>query len=261
MKINTNGLNPDSVSITDYKLVASNVARVIVATSGNLTPERIVAGISAKLGHHGTVVENSFRALRANVSVGFVRACPEVRVVQQQELRANYRVFASNSNIMMDNNDQSLWQLKKGAAGTFLARHGQEDLSSLVQAAATNRIDVPRLSQLAVNAAAEREFVAFASASGDMDYGFVVNYNDEQQKIRLVSVASRSAVVIPAACVASVLPVGAVKISRATHNRLVQAGISRADAANAIKYYTQLYSYDKPYLKLVIEQINGTASF
>ena len=259
MNINTKGLSPDSVSITDYKLVADKVARVVIATSGSMNAERIASAIGEKLGHHASVIENSFRALRANVMVGFVRACPEVRVVETHELRANYRVFASN--IMMDNNDRSLWQVKKGAAGTFLARHGQEDLSALVQAAAVHRPDVPRLSQLAVNAAAPREFVAFASASGDMDYGFCVGYSHDQQKLRIVSVASKTPVVVPAACVASILPVGAARIRRETHNKIVQAGISRDSAKNEVEYYKKLYFYDKPYLDEVIEQINGTASF
>ncbi len=230
-----------------------------MAFTGHHDRQSLNDAITAKLKYLATPVENSFRIIKAGVAVGYVRASTEVRVVEDaKELRASYKVMASN--ILMDNADRTLWELKEGAAGKFLARHGNEDLSELVESACMYRSEVPRISQLAQASVAHREFVAFASASGDMDYGFCVSTNAKAGSIKVVSSTSGLPVVIPESVVASVIPVGAAKIPLSAHKRIVEAGISRDDAKQEIEYYKRLYSYAPDYLSEVIKQIEGTAA-
>lgn len=259
MEINTAGINLNTVSITDYKILANKLARVVIAFTGKHDRESITEAVASQLKHMAVPVENSFRLIKDSVAVGYVRANTEVRAIDDKnELRANYKVMASN--ILMDNKDKTLWEVKKGAGGTFLARHGNEDLSELIDAAVNRRSDVPRLNQLATASVAPREFVAFASASGDMDYGFCVAASKTSDKIKVISVTTCAPVVVPTDAVASVIPVGGAKIPLSVHQRITAAGISREDANQEKEYYTRLYSYDPDYLAEVIRQIDGTAA-
>lgn len=249
----THDIDTNTVSITDYELVASKVARVVIAFTGQHTTESLTVKLGAKLKHAAAPVENSFRMVRAGVAVGFVRAHTPVRVVDNSKELSAYTVMASN--ILMNKADETLWELKEGASGKYLARHGNEDLSELVESATARRSDVPRLAQLAKVTAAPKEFVAFASANGDMDYGFCVA--SAKDRISVVSVAQRSKIDIPLAAIASVI---SVKIPRKAHDRITAAGVSREDVKQSIDYYTRLYSYDPAYKDEVIRQVEESAA-
>ena len=260
-EINAKGINVNTVAITDFTMVTAKVARVILSFTGDPSKEEITANICQQMKHLAAPVEHSFRIIKAGVAIGFLRSNTPIRAIEnEKEITAGYKVMASN--ILMDKNDESLWEVKKGVGGTYLARHGSEDLSELVNASLNPRTGVPRMNHIAQASVAKREFVAFASASGDMDYGFCVAANATKGMLKVVSVALRKAVVIPHEAVASVLPVGpqGLRIPREAHNKITAAGIDRSSADQEIAYYTRLYSYDQAYLDEVIEQIEGTAA-
>ncbi len=258
-KINASGINTNTVSVTDFKKVAAKVMKVVIAFTGNHTRESLTEALGSQMKHLATPVENSFHIIKAGVAVGFMRANTEVRAIEnKEELRAGYRVMASN--ILMDNKDRTLWEVKEGAGGKFLARHGNEDLSELVGAAVNRRADVPRLNQLATASVAPKEFVAFASASGDMDYGFCVSASAEAGVVCVVAASTGKAINIPTDVVASVIPVGGAKIPLSTHKRILASGIDRAAVGQEKAYYEKLYAYDPAYLAEVIRQVEGTAA-
>jgi hypothetical protein len=238
-----------TVSLTDYELMSPKLAKVMISFTGKFNKESIRASLLEKFDNRAAPVEDSFREVRAGVAVGFLRANREVRVLDQQELRANYRTVGS-SNIMTSEKDDSLWE-----GGTYLARHGNEDLSELVNANINRRTDVPALRHLSMAKAADGEFVAYVSASGDMDYGFALASNDE--KVRVVSHASNSPVVVKYEMVASIVR---APIPKSFAEKMRTAGISRADKQQAIEFWRQLYSYDPAYMNLVIDQVNEDAT-
>lgn len=249
LNINTRGINTDTVTLTDYQMITSGLAKVVISYTGKLSKQEISAALSEQMKHLAMPVESSFREVQAGVAVGFVRSNRTIRVIEDdKQLRAGYRVMSSN--IMMDNNDKTLWELKSGKGGKYLARHGHEDLSELIETTATHRADLPGLSKITMAKAVEREFVAFASASGDMDYGFCTRVN--ANKLEVVSSAQGRAITIPHEVVAQIVQ---VKILRSDHERLVKAGLSRADKSKEIEYYTRLYSYSPSYLADVIGNI------
>jgi predicted ATP-dependent Lon-type protease len=131
----------------------------------------------------------------------------------------------------------------------------------LIEAATNHNVTTaPRLSQLATATAVRKEFVAFASENGEMDYGFCTASNAERKLVKVVSAATGTEKVIPADAICSVLPVGAAPIPLSAHKRITAAGISREDAKQEKEYYTRLYSYAPDYLAEVIRQIEGTAA-
>lgn len=249
----------NTVAITDYELKSEKLARVIISYTGKFNKESIRASLLTQLDNRAAPVEDSFREIRAGVAVGFLRANKEVRVVQPEELRANYRVMGS-SNIMMSEVDNSLWEVKTGKGGTYLARHGHEDLSELVNARVNRRQDIPGLRHLSMAKAAPGEFVAYVSASGDMDYGFAVMSGRDKEgveKVQVVSHATQLPVIVPYECVASI---SRAPIPKSFAEKMRTAGISREDKSEAVKYWKELYSYNPAYMKDVIDQVNEDAT-
>jgi len=241
----------NTIAVTDYELKSPTLARVILSFTGKFSKDQVRAAFSEMTGNRMAIVEDSFQEVRANVAVGFVRANREVRVIDNpEELRANYRVMGS-SNIMMSEVDNSLWEVKKGKGGTYLARHGHEDLSELMTAHVQRRTDVTRLAQLSTASTTRGEFLSYVTPSGDMDYGFVVQANSKKAKI--VSYAREEAVIVDLDMVTAM---ARVPVKKSFAQKMVQAGISREDKNTEIEYWKKLYSYDPPYLQDIIQQVN-----
>jgi hypothetical protein len=238
-----------TVAITDYQMKSPTLAKVIVSFTGSQTKDELRAALSEKFEGLAAPVEDSFRIVRAGVAVGFVRANKEVRVVNDKELRASYRVMSSN--IMMDNADKTLWEVREGKAGKFLARHGHEDLSELVNASVNRRTDIPAIRHIQIAKAAPGEFVSYVSKTGDMDHGFCVASSDKQVKV--VSMSSRSATVVDYDVVTAI---SQVPIHKAFVKEMATAGISRQDKQQQIEYWTKLYSWAPEYLDEKISQVN-----
>lgn len=247
--MNTEQLNTQTLAITDFEVKTPTIAKVVISFTGRQTKDSIRAALLKKFDYQAAPVEDSFRLIKAGVGVGFLRTNKEVRVISKNELRASYRVISSN--IMMDNNDKTLWEVKDGKSGKFLARHGNEDLSELVSAAVYHRGDVPRLSNITIASAAAGEFASFVSKSGDLDYGFVVAANAE--KVQVVSASSKMTIIVPQDMVTAM---DRVPVPKSFNQSMVKAGISRADKDQAIEYWKKLYSYNPAYLDMVIEQVN-----
>ncbi|EMI5828677.1 TPA: hypothetical protein ACH1LG_004908 [Salmonella enterica] len=240
-----------TVSITDYTLLTPKLAKVVIAYTGKFNKESLRAAITEKFEAKAAPVEDSFREVRAGVAVGFLRANREVRVVDPQELRASYRTVGS-SNIMTSEADDSLWELKSGKGGTYLARHGNEDLSELVNATVNRRrTDIPALRHISIAAAAPHEFVSFVSQSGDMDYGFAIAASAD--KVQVVSAATSDVVTVPLTVVADIRR---APIPKSFGDKMRTAGISREDKNQQIEYYKQLFAYDPAYLRSVIDIVN-----
>lgn len=250
------GLNLSSatVAITDFKMQSPSIAKVIISYTGKQNKESIRAALLAKMENQAAPVENSFRIVKANVTggiaVGFLRANREVRVVENdKQLRASYRALGSN--IMMDQNDKTLWEVKEAGGNKYLARHGNEDLSELVQASVHKRADIPGIRALAMAKAARHELVAFVSASGDMDYGFAIGTRDDA--VRVVSSTLQTAVAVDYNMVTFMAP---VPVPKAVHKRITEAGISREDKNQQVEYYRKLFGYAPEYLSEVIDMVN-----
>lgn len=253
MNFNTQGLSTSTLSLTDFSMVTAKLAKVVIAFTGKQDKQSIHEAVAAKLKFLAAPVENSFRPVVANVAVGYIRANRPVRMFnEEKELRANYKVMSSN--ILMDNEDSTLWEIKQGASGRYLARHGNEDLTELVNASILHRQGIPKIHQLSLAKAAKFEFIAFAASSGDMDYGFCVASNDS--KLKVVSFQTKEAIVMPYECVASMYRIGT---PLSAHKKITAAGISREDKAQSVDYYKRLYGYSPEYLSDVINQIETDA--
>jgi len=237
-----------TVSITDFRIKSNLLAKVIVSYTGQVDAEFIHESLTRQLGYAATPVRASFKRIRDGVAVGFVRANREVRAASKAEVSAGYRVMSSN--ILMDNEDKTLWEVKDGVAGKYLARHGQEDLTALVTAAVQRRSDIPGLRHITIAKAAQSEMVAFVDDEGDMDYGFALATSEDQVKV--LSFNRRIAINAGYDQVVSISPVSVPKSVSAP----VLSSLTAEEKKVSIDYYRRLYGYAPDYLREVIDQIN-----
>jgi hypothetical protein len=241
-----------TVAITDYKIdpQTPNLAQVVISYTGKFDKESLRASLREKFDNRVAPVEGSFHEIKAGAAVGFLRANREVRMPDQQELRASYRKVGA-SNIMMSDADNSLWEVKEGKSGKYLARTGQEDLSELVQANVNRRTDIPGLRHLSTASAATNEFVSFVSKSGDLDHGFVMASNGE--KVKLVSFATRQDTIV---ALENVTAIARVPLPQSFVQQMATAGISREEKSQASDYWKKLYEYAPNYLSDVLDQVD-----
>jgi hypothetical protein len=238
-----------TVNIVDYRIKSPTLAKVVIAYTGDIDRDYIKATLTEKLEYLATPVANSFKQIKPGMAVGFIRANKAVRAVSPNEVSAKYREMSSN--ILMDKADSSLWEVKDGAAGKYLARHGQEDLTALVEASIQRRPDAVRLNHITIAKAAPQELVAFVADDGDVDHGFAIAGNDSQVKV--LSFSRRIPVTVDYDSVVSIYP---VNIPKDLHKQVV-ASLTNEEKKQSRDYYTRLYSYDPAYLALVIDQVNN----
>lgn len=242
-----------TLNITDFKSINSKLAKVIVSHTGDIDKNEFHDLLCTKLKFGAAPIEASFRQVKAGVSVGFVRKNVAVRPVTRGELRANYRLLSSGANILMDNEDKTLWEVKEGAGGQYLARHGNEDLSELLTASTyRGRPDVPKVHQLSIGKGAISELAAFVH-NDKIDYGFIVKTSSD--KCQVLSASTKATVDVPNELVAGFYAVDLPKEVHAKTAKQLQANIGPEAKAKAIDYWRTLYSYNPAYMEKVIQQV------
>lgn len=239
-----------TANITDYRLKTDTLAKVIVSYTGEFDAQEMREHLAKKMDCKAVPVAASFKRVAPGVAVGFVRANQEVRTPTKSELKA-YRVMSSN--ILMDNEDRSLWEVKSTGNGKYLTRRGQEDLSALMQASVQRRPDVPALRQLAIARASRSEVVAFVDAEGDVDHGFALATTDE--KVKVLSFSRRVPLIVEYDNVVSISP---VTIPAHIH-KVVAGSMSPQEKKDEKAYYERLFGFAPEYVREISRQIdNGT---
>lgn len=244
--------------ITDYKVVRPNLARVVISTTGQLTRSEVAELINKKLGYLAAAVENSFRSLSKGAAVGFVRANRSIRELDDAALKrgdvtARYTVMSSN--MLMDKQDRTLWEVKSGPAGKYIARHGHEDLSELVEASVDRTVSgTPKLSRITMARAARHEFAAFCTNTGSMDYGFVLQAGDSHCEVFSAS-TSRQTVVANEMMVA----LQPVTIDPTMHREVMARVQTEEERATAAAYWKTLFSYAPEYADQLVKFVNESA--
>lgn len=243
-----------TLALTDYKMMTPTLARVIIACTGNPSKKQMAEMIRAKFDNLATPVEGSFKPLPNGAAVGFIRANTEIRVVDDKELKASYRVMSSN--IMMDNHDKSLWSMQESSAGKFLARHGQEDLGELVNASVNTkpRVGIPALRHLRMDAAVKREFATYVSAkTGEMAHGHVIDVSRDGSKIQVVNASTGATEVVASEMVTDLMR---PPLPKAFKVQAAQAGLTTEEKGKEAEYWRLLYNYNREYMNMVIDQVN-----
>lgn len=243
-------------SITEFRLYSPKVARVIATFVGEQTPEEATERIMACLDGQATPIRSSFRWLEKNQSaIGFVTTVTPVRSYDENAVNSKYHRI--NANLFMDPSDETIWEVKPGSGGQYLARKGTDNLAELIEAARTSpRGSTPRMMSVMAAAARTSQFVAFVEPDANVvDYGFCVKSSTTTYQI--LSSTTQEVCEIPRDGVVGVYTLDIpdqvkAAISKNTDTK-VKAGFT--DAASAIEYYKKAYAYAPDYVESIIRQI------
>lgn len=256
--LNLQGLSARTININEGVMLNANLAKVMISTTGNVDAEDIAECITAKLRGQGALVEGSLTQVQASPIgasyVAFVKSVSEVREVDSHELQASYHaVLATNSNVLVNNEDQSVWELKTGSAGKYLVRHQEEDLTSLVAAASNESELAPRLAKVTMGVPQREALVAYVTETGDVDYGFVTKTSQANQNVELISVQASVPRVVSTR---NMLSAHEVDLDPEVY-RMAAATIDEGEKDKMRRFYTALYSIAPDYLSEVIAEINA----
>lgn len=251
------GINP--VNVSEFQMVSSRVAKVILNCAADIGTDLgslITDAVHDKFQGRASVIANSFSWLRTGSSMfGYIASTRVTREADPEYVRSNYRVLASN--IYMDKNDQTLWEMKKGVGGSYLARQDHDDLSSLIESARVSpRGSTPRMSSVITASAAPKEFVAFVHDSGysmpAVEYGFCLT--SKGLPLRVLSFTTKSVVEVQESSVVSTHEITSSELQSAM---LTSKKITAADTSTLSMedYYRRAYGYAPEYVEMIIKQI------
>lgn len=245
-----------TTNLQDYQMITPSLARVVLTLTGSMPRrEEIRASVAELFKGHAAPVSNSFRELPqtggTRTVVGFVKASAEVRFMDEK----GGKMKAMASNLMMDETDESMWEIRNGASGNYLVKQGNEDLSELAYSVKARRIGMPTLSNLESMPAETKEFAAFVDTKiEEVMYGYVVG--SVGGKTQVIAYGETDTVDIDNDQL--------VEVSNLDGEDIKALGIEMAaavagDRAAMIEYYKKAYSYDPSYIQKIIEMIDQHA--
>lgn len=241
-----------SAAITEYTQVSDNVARVIATFVGNMERAEASNRLGAVLKGKARPISASFRWLTEDrrVAIGYVSSVRPVRAFKEDD-PAMKKITA---NLFMDAADESLWELKPGQGGKYLARQGQDNLAELLEASRVSpRGSTPKMRSILTSSARVSQFLAYVDVtSAMMDYGFVTDKTDDSYTV--VSSTTNTAASVQSDAVVGIYTIDIPEDKKRAVASKIEAdgGMSKADQ---ISYWTRLYSYAPEYLAKVITQV------
>lgn len=250
-------------SITEYRMVNDRLAQVIISASARHTTNDLRTAVQASLGEAVSVVRDSFRWLTEDKSsmIGFVAlATPQRLLDTDKPEKAGYREVAKN--MYLSEEDESVWEMKKSAVGTYMVRNGHDNLAELIETARVSpRGATPRMSNVVNASAAPSEFISFVNSFGSampsVDHGFVVSTTKDTFSV--VTATYDKPITVRRSEIVSSHSLDDKEIHQA-----YLAGAKRVNAATdkpkSVEYYKKLYSYAPEYLKLVMKEISEMSS-
>ena len=169
-----------AATINEYKMVTPTLAKITCTIVKGVGRESVMASITSAFNHVVVPVASSFSMLNDTTLFGFVASSRETRPVDSlASLAKDFRVLSSN--MYLDNKDKTLWEMKEGASGKYLARNGVDSLESLVQASRVSPTgSTPRLNRVTMASVERHDLVAFVTQgtwTTDVDYGFCLAVN------------------------------------------------------------------------------------
>jgi len=255
-------------AVTEYSIVNSRVARVIVSTVSNVNTPQLRAALQENLGASVTPITGSFRWLsdQKNSLIGFVALATPQHLVDGDPTKAGYRLVASN--MYMSEADQSVWELKAGASAQYMVRQGQDDLRELLEnSRATPRGSTPRMASVIQASAQPTELVAFVNSFGNaqpaVDFGFCLS-SDKDNNYTMITATYDQPIKVSASEIVSIYALDPNQVHQQIQRGAAAKSVSvtaASDKSTMIDYYKRLYSYAPDYLKLVIKEINEMAAF
>lgn len=185
----TQGKFAVAAALHDLQELNKSIAKVIVSFSvESHDREKNFMAVANLFDGMARPIEGSFRVIpssRAFAAVGYVTKNTEVRECSTAGLQ-KYRVMAGN--LLMDENDSSLWELKSVNGSKYLTRHSEESLGELVALASLKHhgelVKVGAISDMVMASVQSGEFVVYVSPKKhEVRCGYAVSAGDESMEV------------------------------------------------------------------------------
>lgn len=256
-------VNTFSVNLQDYEVLTPTLAKVLITYSGTAPiKEEVRAAIAKLFGQQASPVANSFRSLErtggSKTLAGFIRYQSDVKEYDETATAANegrYKQMASN--LLMDNEDKSMWQIKAGSTGKYLVRKGEEDLSELVHLAHAKKHGQPTLAQIAKVPGECREFAAYVDQNQEeVMHGYVVARSDDNTKMTVLAFDGEGEP--EEVGVDQLVEVAAFdgEDEKQFGNKMAVTAGGVIDRELQIQYYKKAYGYAPEYIQQLIDMID-----
>lgn len=270
-------------TIHEFQMVqgSDRLAKITASfTQSHLDQETAHAALQERLGRDMVPVRSSFRWLdddRRESVIGFVFAPQPTEFLPGGALPKQYRQIAAN--IYMDETDESMWDMRDGVGGKYLARQGAEDLRDMLERARVSpRGSQPRMAHILQASVSSKELISFVSESrrtASVDHGVVLSTGENGALHVLSHMTGEPIVVASDRVIASytidskgvpALPKEKIKAALALRPKPVTAA-ARVNAADVYdphltpeEYWKLQYSYNPEYLNKVLQQVAEMAA-
>ncbi len=238
-------------NLHDSKQITPTLFRVIATLSTEkVDGTKIAHAISAALDNNMSAVAGSFRSIgHAGVPavVGYMRANRE-SVPFTEEAASKMKVVATN--ILMSNEDDSLWEVRSSGDAKYLVRQRSDDLGQLVQMARVRAYNVPKLSHLVVSSFGKMEYVAYVCAkTEELKHGFVLGMKecaeDEDDKLVVYSEDKVEEEIDPDQVIESAFVGESLKVIAAEKGWDLPANLNSKQGM--LDYYGKMFDYAPDY--------------
>jgi hypothetical protein len=248
------------MTVNDCEMVTPTLAKVVLNMTG--VPDSMLevrTAIAQIFKGEASAVENSFRWANRKGDlksvVGYVKANNAVREYNEKSESNKYRAMASN--LLMDQEDRSLWEVRSGAGDAkYLVREGNDDLSSLIHLATSYRRINPKVNEIASASPATTEVVGFVDrVTEEVRHGFVVATNKNAGTVTVLATDSEDPLDVPETDVIDVFELDSDEQEQLS----TTAAASGMSKEAMISYYRKAYSYSPEYIQEIINTINQHA--
>lgn len=243
--------------------VNKNLSKILVEFSDDSDRQSLTKALANRLGAMATPVGGTFVqvASDANIYEGYVAYNPEVREMPKSAQAAiegsretNFRVMAKN--LLLDEEDQSLWEARESASGKFLVRTSKEDLSELLSSVVTASAPEARVVQQHWAQSTVKtnptEFVAFMDRdTAEVGYGYVVESTDNTARV-LAFGADEDAIEVPMTDI-----IQSVALEGEDRVEGIEVPASASDVAALKNYYKQLYGKNPTFFNKLAKAIDS----
>lgn len=237
--------SPVAASAMDPEGPAS-LFKVVVTFSKPADKQDLYRAVAAATNNRVAPVEASFRHIPGTSAyVGFVAHNSEVREYETASVE-KMKVMASN--LLMDEQDHSLWEVRSNGDAKFLTRHAEDDLSSLVSLASV-RVDnrqfgVPVLSSLGVAAPVVNEAMVYVNPKTACVSHAIIIAECEDGEIEAIDMDSLERVKVDPELVVEMASFNADEVMAEFPEVAAPDGYT---APTMEAYYKQVFGYDAAY--------------
>ncbi len=254
----------------DSQVINPNLAKVLVTfNTEETTREKNFYAIASLFCGNAAPIECSFRRLpisSAFAAVGFIRKNTEVRSLDTASLK-KYRVMAGN--LLLDENDNSLWELKGDQNSRYIARQSDENLADLIQHAGVIRHNgmggVVNLASLVTDVRQRGEFIGYISPN-TLEYASGLLLNETPAGMEIYDPVDDETEITPVDTLVessfidwkSIAREADIRTPKSAYASISGSPVSASTKSELKNYYKEVYSYNPEYLQKIYEIIDQT---